>query len=59
MDAYEIAERHARRALAEIADHQMNAWTKHPSSESPKEIINRAIMDAIHDALTESGSLDR
>lgn len=46
-----IALKRAGYALSQIANNQMNTWTKYPSSETPRDIVAKQIMEAMNDAL--------
>lgn len=48
---WRIANNRARKALAQIANNQMNTWRQFHSSDEPIEIITRQIAEAMNDAL--------
>ena len=49
-EIWRLARRHAKEALAAIADHQMQTWTNFPTSMTPSDMITEAIVHAIEEA---------
>lgn len=53
-EIWEIARKRAGYALAKIADHQMNTWTK--SADTPRDCIASQIAEGMFDALKSRGT---
>lgn len=47
---WDIADRHARAAMARIADAQMKTWDNFPPVDGPTDFIRMAILQAMEDA---------
>jgi hypothetical protein len=47
LDLWEIGRRHAKDAMAAIAEHQMKTWDKYPPMSGPTMFIAEAIVNAL------------
>ena len=50
VDVWEIGRRHAKEAMAAIAECQMKTWDRHPPLSGPTMFIAEAIVNALFEA---------